>query len=105
MPGVLNRNPACGDLVRVGFGTEPGRVGVGDTALEDEIELMLAFRTAGLFPIDFSDMRQFQNGNVGADFFAAFPFQGGNEILARFLLPTGQREVPAFHRVLFFLDQ
>lgn len=105
MPGVLSRNPACGDLVRVGFGAEPGRVGIGDTALEDEIELMLALGTTGLFPIDFSDMDQFGNGNVGADFFAAFPFQGGNEVLARFLLSTGQGKVPAFHRVLFFLDQ
>ncbi len=105
MPGVLTGNPACGDLVRIGFGTEPGRVGVGDTACEDEIELMLAYRTTGLFPIDFSDMHQFRDGNVGTDFFAAFPFQSGNEVLARFLLSTGQREVPAFHRVLFFLDQ
>ncbi len=105
MQGVLTGYPACGDLMRVGSRTEPGRVAVGDTAFEDEIELMPAFRTIGLFPIDFSDMHQFRDGNVSADLFTAFPFQGGNEVLARFLFSAGQREVPPFHRVLFFLDQ
>ena len=102
---VLPGNPACRSLVRVGRRSEQGFVRIRETALKDKVELMLVFRTIGLFPINFSNMQQFRNGNIRSDFFPALPFEGLDEIFARLLFSTGQGEVPAFYRVLFFLDQ
>lgn len=105
MPCVLAGNPACRCLVRVGRGAKPGFVSHRDAAFEDEVELMPELRSIGIFPINFSDMQQFRNGNVRSDFLQAFPLQGRDEVLARFLFSAGQGEIAAFHRVLFFLNQ
>lgn len=102
---VPSCNPACRCLVWVGRRSEPGFVRVRNSAFEDEVELMLVFRAIGLFPIYFSDMQQFRDRNICRDLFPAFPFQRRDKVFARLLLSTRQREVPAFDRVLFFLDQ
>lgn len=102
---VLGRNPACCCLVRVGRRSKPWFVRVRDTAFEDEVELMLMLRATGLFPIYFSDMQQSRDRNIRPDLFPAFAFERRDKVFARLLLSTRQREVPAFDRVLFFLDQ
>ncbi len=105
MLSVFTRNPACCCLMRVGRGAEPGFVCVRNTAREDEIELVLEFGPARLFPIYFSDMQQFCHENIHPDFFPALSFEGCDEVFSGFLFSTGQGEVSAFHRVLFFLNQ